>query len=851
MSLPTLFIKGKLKATKWSEPQANLDKHRPLDYIMDWFSKRLPSRLGGSPPPAKSPADKIMILRSSTGSGKSAVMPPEFYHRFQEITRKNIAVTEPRIFNAVDVPTTSIIPFNTKEYLKSVGLGSRTPLVLGVNIGYKTGELRKPLTERGLIFMTVGLLQAQLNVMSEEDFMNTYSIIIIDEVHERQLGVDAVLYTLKKFIAKNYANKNCPFLVVTSATFDTILFADYLLSSVPAPQRYKNIIEVEGFAFPLDEHFLEYDSSNYIWSTVDTVIKIHTENPQDFLTESQLKKADLKSLVQKKKPRSKKRSGRKKHMLREDRRRRGAAEQKKLHFRDILIFVSGSMDIRSIKTKINRLNGSHPFFRKYPVLPLELTGDVVAAQTSEYKKMFEDIGKLTVQIYSQGKVRLGKPVRRVIIATNVGETGITYPTLKYVVDTGWYKTNEYNPNFNVEALVEKPVTQGKYRQRIGRSNRRGPGVSYAMYTKKTFDLLMEDAHPDIAVEDITREILGFIVQEADKLGENNEKELVELFKKDFMKKLSEQEVNLYDIDLLSFPSADSMHSAMEKLFVLGTIDVNSSPTKVGLIMNKMRKISMESSKMILSGYAWGAPIIDLITMASFLYVGKRMILHHSLSDKYQAALNAGVFSAFPDTMPFYKNSSKISRYQNIKTELLVADDFLQFIFIFRKFMEVLSDVDAQEWCEQHGIMYSGLVGDKGVIRIRDEIIQNLANIGLNPYANFDKSIYNIANYTDVESYVSVMKQCIFEGYKFNLAVWNPFTQQYIVRKTHIPINVKSGLIQNKLDISKNGDSNPQFIIFDNILYQNDSETNMYITKVQTISVMDGFISIDKNFDTLI
>ena len=161
MSGPTLLKKGKLIATKYSLKQTELDKIRPVDYIMKWIGERL-DRAGTST------LDRIMVLQSSTGSGKSTILPPEFYHLFFEKDRRGIACTQPRVFNAIDVPR-GLIEFHTEEFFKSIGV-NRTPLEMGVNIGYQTGAFTlKPI--KGITYMTIGVLKSQLNIGPAEATM--------------------------------------------------------------------------------------------------------------------------------------------------------------------------------------------------------------------------------------------------------------------------------------------------------------------------------------------------------------------------------------------------------------------------------------------------------------------------------------------------------------------------------------------------------------------------------------------------------------------------------------------------------------------------------------------------------
>jgi HrpA-like RNA helicase len=813
MPEPTLLIKGNLVATEWSPPQAELDQHRPIDYIMDFFAERLPSKYKGSSIVASSPADRILILESYTGSGKSTLLPPEFYHRFSETTRKNIGCTQPRVLTSVEIPKT-ILPFHTSEYLSTHGFKDRKELKMGDNIGYQTKVIsKKPM--RGIIYMTVGILPRQLHIMTEEDFMSKYSIIFLDEAHERSVGNDMALCAMKKFIQKHYKNPQCPFFVVMSATFNTKKFCDYLLSDVEAPKRYKNIIKVKGLTFPIKQHFIDYDSQNYVQSAIDKVVEIH-QRQEDF--------AD--------------------------------------YHRDILIFVPGISDVRKIKKGVHELNSRHPFFQKYPIIPLELSSEVVANQTSDYKNaVSKQIEELNVEVYQEKKVSIKKPLRRVIIGTNVAETGITIATLKYVVDTGYHKSNEFNPNFAVELLITKPISLGMYKQRIGRVGRTAPGESYALYTQGIVDKLLVEQFPDIIKDDITLDLLGLIIKDMDIETPN----LKTCFVREesgeltgFEKQIRAHDINIYNFDVLDLPSADGLHYAMEKLYILGAIDKNSIPTATGFLLNKFRSISVESARMILSGYAWKVSIVDLINIAAFLQYGQ--VFRADSEENWVKAVELGMYTLFDFEKDF-------PDYSYNKTNLFVMDDFLAFNLIFREFQKQLTNIkvhkftsgsktskitileEINNWCDKYGLSFAGL---SKIIDTREEIIGSLAMMGLNPYAWNEHSLDNISpSLEDKSNYVKSIKMCIFEGYKMNIAVWNNHEKRYISRKSHLPLNITSNYISRRSDMIKYGDDNPKYIIYDRIMYLPNPKSNMYEANIENISVLDGYVVLDVNFDAIV
>lgn len=854
MPLPTLLIKKNLVASKFSPPQDELDKYIPIDYIMQWFNDKIPPSYGEQPhKKAESPADKILILRSSTGSGKSTAFISELYYRFQERTNKHIACTQPRVLTAIDISKNTIPPVNTKEELIKRGKANREALIFGKNIGVQTGFFsKKPI--KGIIFTTPGIITAQLSIMTMKEFENMYSFIVIDEAHERSLQIDTLLFLLKQYISLNF--RTSPFLVVMSATFDVEKFADYLLSDLPKDVRYKNIIDVKGFTYPVEEHFLKYDSNNYLTTIVDKVIEIHKNNELDFIPVKEIMK------------------NKKIYSLEDDMKESDIAKSQT--FRDILIFIKGPGEITKIKDKINKLNDSNEYFSKYPVLPLGITSETVSSQGEDYKNAIErGIDSLTIEIDTKKGKITKKPVRRVMIATNVAETGLTVNTLRYVIDSGFVFSNEFNPCFGCDQMISKPITQGMHKQRRGRVGRLATGSCYSIFTQKSFDLLQVDQYPDIIKNEITLDLLNMIIRIVDKENELNESTIFKLFsRKDvsiktaFEEKIHKAVVDIYNIDLLDSPSVDSLHYSIEKLYTLGAIDSNSIPTVIGFIMNKFRFIRIESIRMILAGYAWNVSIIDLITMACFLESKNSVVGDEEKFNEVRS--RNGKFTFFAN------EQHKVISYSEYKTELFISDDFMRFLLIFQEFKEIISKVNIQNleaikkigdrkkrkemsnkniieilenWSKENGINLRTMLN---IIELRDSVISCMAMIGLSPFANNENSLEYMVNFDDVEKfeYICKVKRCIYEGYKNNIAIWDYNKKKYYSRKSHLFLTIKSSLIQKLTEISKYGDNNPKYIIFSNNMLFLSNKTNLYESKVSHICILDGFISIDPNFDCL-
>lgn len=772
MSLPTLLLKGNLQETGYNEKKEILDEYRPIDYIVKWFDSRIQKSTTSPIPVAKSIADKILLVRSSTGSGKSTVMPSELFHVYFKRTRRSIACTQPRVFNAIDIPTTQIIPYNTKEKLKSAGYSDRDPLVLEENIGYQTKAfIKKP--PKGLVFMTIGVLAQQIKIMKPEDFMNKYSIIIIDEAHEQSVDATLLLFRLKKFISENYKNENCPFLVITSATFDVFKFCDYMLSEIPKSVRYQNIVDVLGFSHPITDNFFEYSSSDFLLDAAKKAVELHKN---DDLNEK---------------------------------------------FKDILIFVSGVSEIKKISMLIEK-----EFSNQKQTKPKNNKSEKNDVENSEDKEKSEKNGGCECE-YIGGDKTLGdviiipitrneiqnetinfqyltmdyneipgKPKRRIMIATNVGETGITYPNLKYVIDTGFYNSLEYDPNRDAEILITKPVTKAMYRQRRGRSGRNAPGMAYAIYTKETYEKMLDDSYPEIVKEDITTQILELLCELKDD------------------KSSKKSQINLFgDFDLLDKPSFDSWCNSIEKLFNLGLI-TDKKVTDYGILVNSLTKtIPLESLCMVLSGFAWEFCIADLIALASALEESD--LFNRKESDKFNKALANGDF-----------NFKCVSKTGN----LLLMDDFVLLLMIFNLYKDNDSD-----WFADRGINVDAL---GRVVNTYDETCEVLAANGWNPIKFYNKSIYNLMNenceLSEVTAYMEKLKICIREGYKVKTAKYvNGF---YITNKyVKLTINKPYCGINSSPDKSS---ENPLNIMYHKLRYvkSNDASISLYEPTIDYLSI---------------
>jgi HrpA-like RNA helicase len=770
MPLPTMLLPGKVKIfPHMSDYEKNKINTLPAkDYILDWFAKRIPVRRGGIPMiKPTGPGDRILIVRSGTGSGKSTTFPPELYLRFNDAVGKNIAVTQPRILTAVSI-TADIIEFYPD-------------FKLGDNIGYQTSLYTyKP--KKGIVFMTIGTLTQQLKVMSDEEFMQKYSFIIIDECHDRSTEMDLALGLAKQLIHRNYKHSACPFLILTSATFDVEKYSKFFGTDM------KQIIDVEGLNYPIEAHFPTTDIANYTNAAVQTALDIHKNNTSDYEGGNR--------------------------------------------FTDILIFVYGGMPLQAIISALTKANaelkGNH-------FVPLKLTGTTYKKGDRDYQNIFKPLRSINVMLGKEGTSgKIVVPNRRIIVSTNVAETGVTIDTLKYVIDTGYENFMMFNPSYVVSGLVAKSITRASAMQRKGRAGRRAPGVWYPLYTEETFNAMASDKFPDIISDDISDFLLGIIVKTVHPEWDGVISSDVDIG----------GTFSIDKIDLLDMPAIDSIMYALEKLYVLGLINHNYVPTVMGLAATSVTRIDAESMRMIMAGYQYGANVLDLITIAAFMYARKWDYIDRRAKKKYSYS---SVFQKDEKQLPYYD-------------KLFIADDFIQCIFIWEDFMEQvqimkekLSIKHVKKWCKENGLVYTGLLR---VIEQRDDLLEAfIQSIGLDPFyngLNLKRHSYSLRSIfrTDFSmgmSEVAKLKSCIYEGFRLNMCTWDPEKRTYFSDATNTRVKPFSDAIKSLPSHESFVQQRPKKIIVRNVRMEENRFNGMYQFETNRVSVMDGYVLIDETF----
>ncbi|MHB8948141.1 MAG: ATP-dependent RNA helicase HrpA [Rhodoferax sp.] len=142
---------------------------------------------------------------------------------------------------------------------------------------------------------------------------------------------------------------------------------------------------------------------------------------------------------------------------------------------DILVFLPGEREIREAADHLRGHLSHQPLFRNAEVLPL-----FARLSQAEQDRIFD-----------------GHTGRRIILATNVAETSLTVPGIRYVIDAGTARMKRYSFRSKVEQLLVEPISQSSANQRAGRCGRVANGICIRLYDEKDFDARPRFTDPEI------------------------------------------------------------------------------------------------------------------------------------------------------------------------------------------------------------------------------------------------------------------------------------------------------------------------------------------------------------------
>ncbi|MEJ8850719.1 ATP-dependent RNA helicase HrpA [Variovorax rhizosphaerae] len=236
---------------------------------------------------------------------------------------------------------------------------------------------------------------------------------------------------------------------------------------------------------------------------------------------------------------------------------------------DILIFLPGEREIREAADHLRKHLAHQPLYRGAEVLPL-----FARLSQAEQDRIFE-----------------GHTGRRVVLATNVAETSLTVPGIRYVIDTGTARVKRYSFRSKVEQLLVEPISQAAANQRAGRCGRVANGICIRLYDEKDFAGRPRFTDPEI----LRSSLAGVILR---------------------MKSLRLGDVSRFPF--LEAPSPRAIADGYQLLNELGAVDDANELTAIGGELARL-PLDPRVGRMILEARSRGA-LEEVLVIASALSV---------------------------------------------------------------------------------------------------------------------------------------------------------------------------------------------------------------------------------------
>ncbi len=236
---------------------------------------------------------------------------------------------------------------------------------------------------------------------------------------------------------------------------------------------------------------------------------------------------------------------------------------------DILVFLPGEREIREAADHLRKHLSHQPVMRAAEVLPL-----FSRLSQAEQDRIFE-----------------GHTGRRIVLATNVAETSLTVPGIRYVIDAGTARVKRYSFRSKVEQLLVEPVSQAAANQRAGRCGRVANGICIRLYDEKDFASRPRFTDPEI----LRSSLAGVILR---------------------MKSLHLGDVTAFPF--LEAPSGRAVADGYQLLGELGAVDDANELTDIGRELARL-PLDPRVGRMILEGRTRGA-LQEVLVIASAMSV---------------------------------------------------------------------------------------------------------------------------------------------------------------------------------------------------------------------------------------
>ncbi len=445
--------------------------------------------------------------------------------------------------------------------------------------------------------MTDGIILAESQ--TDKQFRQ-YDTIIIDEAHERSLNIDFLLGMMKRILPQRRDLK----LIITSATIDAKRFADHFTERNINGGKKVPVIEVSGRTYPIE---ILYRSLEDFDDEDDVSRETRRGSGEDYSNVSRGTDPEERALLA------------------------AVDELAEMGRGDMLIFMPTERDIfETAKLLRHHSIPGDDKARKTEILPL-----YARLPVAEQQKVFKTSSH-----------------RRIVIATNVAESSLTVPGIRYVIDTGTARISRYSARTRTQRLPIEAVSQASADQRAGRCGRIGSGVCIRLFSEQDYRTRDRYTTPEIQRTNLASVIL------------------------------QTKSLKLGDIERFPFidpPRIAAIQDGYKTLFEIGAIDRKNGLTDIGWKLSRL-PVDPRIGRMILAAEQNGC-LREMLIIASVLEIQdprERPLDHQAKADAVHEKFldDRSDFLGYLKLWDFYQNLKEQTSRSGLRKATL--QNFLSF-----------------------------------------------------------------------------------------------------------------------------------------------------------------------------
>ncbi|CXI24532.1 ATP-dependent RNA helicase prh1, putative [Plasmodium berghei] len=734
--------------------------------------------------------NNLIVIKGETGCGKTTQVPQiinELYfdkkenddkdEKSNQNYSKKILVSLPR-----RVATITVAERVSKE-MKRGNVGE----YVGYSIRFKNVCSKKTKIK----FVTDGIL---IREIMGDPLLKNYKFIILDEIHERSIRTDVLLGYTKILLEKR---KNLK-IILMSATFDINIFNSFL-GNPP-------IISIPHKIHKISIFYPKNVIEDYLLSIVCTILQIHFENSytkknmnsSEYYEHDDLKNADQELCDH---------ANISKNINNFNTQTSDFANECDENYNniigDILVFLPGQEEIEMVnimlkeKLKIiykgillkklindkknTNINDDEDIITKFNYA----MGSLHENPIDDISFHFGDIEIIPDKIYTMKILQLYSslpnkkqkmifdPVspntRKVILSTNIAETSVTIPNIKYVIDSGKAKVKFFDEKKGCSILKITKISKDSAIQRSGRAGREGPGKVYRIYTKEEYENMKSFLIPEIFRSDLTQIYLEL------------------------------KAMNIKNPLNFNFPENPKkeffIHSA-KMLFKIKAIDVNNNLTELGKQLSLL-PISPIYGNMLLASVSFNC-IDEMATLIALLNCDSIFLNFNFYDENDGVDTNLTTTASKNEDNDELKISDKNKIISISRKKLIHPDgDHLTIIHAFYLWEQEITNSEKKQFCNMYGLNNEVLINVQKIKKQLLEILSNKMGIKINKKLHMHKWD-NIM--------MSLCKSCYFNVAKH---ISNSSLFMNLVTKTKLRIHPSSTLF--------NSFNKPSFIFYSDVV----------------------------------